>query len=316
MRRYRELIAHAVLLAALGAASIAVATRGESGQARAGGLLVAARAGDVKRVVWRGQAELTVTAEQDAQGAFARVEYQEGAAAQPGGRTQGRFASVTPAERLLGALAPLQAERSWTAEGGGDPYGFEAPLGRLSVETNTGTTALVFGAVNGRDAYVRLESDPSTVHVLRADFLELLQNPTSLRDPVLHDFGLEDVSKVVLTSGGRSRVFLETVGAPSPWGVEGRPETADRATAWLRQMHALPQLNASERTQTELPQGALLLRLEYSRGPVTRGFLDVHEGFGTPDPSYWIRTERTRGYRAAQPGSVKELIGDVGTFMQ
>lgn len=233
--------------------------------------------------------------------------------------------SVKAAQRIAEALAPLKAVRELGKIGAerAEEFGLKEPEGTLTVVVAGQEHTLVVGAnaPGGTDRYVK---DPATqiVYAVQGEFLrDLLAGETVLNERELHGFEEDEIEKVRITSGGKSREILRAGVGGRGWADPGTPDKQDETVGtW---MSKVDRLRPSEYVAVlpGAPEGALLVRVEYvgKKGPI--GFLEVLK-FAAPtaDDSrkteWFLRTERTRRYAKVFASSGEQLEQDVNSVVR
>lgn len=217
------------------------------------------------------------------------------------------------AEKLFARFAPLRATR---ALGELDAKKLEevglAKTGRkltLTVGGKPQAFALASPEGGWGTPYLRREAD-GRVFLLGPALLPDLENATNrLVDRRMHTFELAGFDSVVVTSGGASRTFRVSGGAPGPVNLvpEESPDRPDEfARNWHDRVWRLMPLDYLGRGEVP-PEGEPeeLFRVEYRQGGKPVGHLSVGRGGG----SYYARTEHTTGW-ARLHGGVEPLANE------
>jgi hypothetical protein len=219
------------------------------------------------------------------------------------------FASVSVAEKIAKALAPLRAQRA-IGEIPADKektYGLDEPEGTLTIEVGDKKHVLVVGAPTpgAGSRYVR-DANTKLVYVIDAQPIRDIDGGAArLSERSVHAWKFTDVARASISADGQSRMLEKS-------GTEGRefwadPQTPDvndeTSNNWLRKVQNLRPVQFLE----AMPEGASrVVRIEYGKKGDALGFLELHRYKGEGDKDeFAITTEYLR-----MPATVAQTLGE------
>jgi hypothetical protein len=210
------------------------------------------------------------------------------------------------AEKLFARFAPLRATRALGELDAKklEEVGLSNTQRKLTLTVGGKPQAFALASPAGGwgTPYLRREAD-GRVFLLGPALLPDLENATNrLVDRRLHVFELTGFDSVVVTSGGASRTFNVTGGAPGPVSLVPA-ESPDRPDEFARNWHdrvwrliPLDYLGRGEVPPEGEPQEAF--RVEYRQGGKPVGHFTVGRAGG----GYYARTEHTTGWTRLHGG--------------
>jgi hypothetical protein len=219
----------------------------------------------------------------------------------------GTFVSVSVAEKLLEAAAPLIAKRR-IGEVGDDmlkDYGLDAPKGTLFIDVAGKTQELVIGGPtpNPAQTYVRWKAD-NMVYVIDAALARDLESGKGrLSERQQHSWKPADAQKAVITAGDhRYEVIKSGTEGRQFWAQSASPDVNDETAGnWLKKVERLKPIAYVEK----LPEGAeKIFRVEFHDKKASIGFLELYT-FKAEKREWYIMTENLR-----LPATVAASIGD------
>lgn len=304
----RSLTLHMTVLAAATAATVAVWTRDQQTALTHGEVTVwSGRAADVSHVRYEGKTrKVVLLAKQDTAGRyFLGIEERKTPTPEPSAdrgaapveETTSTFVSVSGAEELSKALAPLRAKRGLgnIPEDRAAEFGFADPEGTLSVVVGGTEHKLVIGAAapgEKMDRYVR-DAATGEAYVMGSVLGEVEEADVLLPERELHEWKQIDAEKAHVVAGDRSRdlVRIGSEGRRS-WADPATPEKNDEAIGtWMSKIGSVV---PGEHLANAPAGSTLVVRVEYA-GASPLGWIDVVKAPGAGGASdYFIRTERIR----------------------
>jgi hypothetical protein len=336
----RAILPHVVLLAIAAGASISVWTRDKKPVVSAGDVTVwTARPADVERIAFEAKGKkVSLEGRKDAQGRwFYGVSETQIAQAPDAGPAPPpkivNFVSVTQANKLAEALAPLKALRE-VGKVGDDrsaEFGLKEPEGSLAVVIDGKERKLAIGAhtPGGGDRYVRDEG-ANLVYVVKSDVtrdLESGDSALSEREP--HGFKDPDLESVRIVSKGKTREVLRR-GPDSKriWADPSDPGKADETVSnWIAKVDRLRPVEYLV-AQPSAPD--LVVRIEYKVRGVSGAFLEIakippisppppaapNQPAPAPKSDFIVRTERTRQWAKAYGPVGEQVEQDLGSILR
>lgn len=234
------------------------------------------------------------------------------------------FVGSEAVREWLSQIAPLRARRSLgelSAEQLAD-VGLAEPEGKLRLHCGDQTATFSLGsrAYGTGDRYVRAEAG-GPVYLLASDRLSPLESAEfRLMERQLHTFEWRDVVSLRLRAFGQEREYLQHNRLDqlrAEWVDARTPDRRDETFGnWLSRF---PRLRVQRYLEPDARPGAELdgvsaaservVRLDY-RGPRRQlGFLEIERVMGAAEPTYYARTETTRGW-VTVPTSIATQIED------
>lgn len=335
MKALRTLLPHAVALALASTAALAMWTRDKDPRGVTQGEVTVwtGRADDVQRIAYEGRTKkLALEAKKDELGRYfigtferdavpsSKALADAGAEPSPApARSTATFAAVGNANKLADKLAPLRALRRIGAidQAHAADFGLSEPDGTLKVQIGQAARELIVGGPTpgGADRYAK---DPVSgdVYVIASDLFRDLDSPESrLLERSLHEWKDNDVGRVRVTAGGKSRELVRGgVEQKRFWADQATPDQNDETAGnWMTK---LDRLRPTEYAASAPENPEIVARVDYSGGSAT-GFLELVRVAGaTEKPDYFIRTERTRLYAKVTRSLAEQAAEDVAAIVR
>jgi len=233
------------------------------------------------------------------------------------------FASVTAANKIADALAPLKATR---ALGKLEParlseFGLDKSEVAVTVTLSGKEHKLVVGspAPGGTDMYVL---DPSTneAYALKGDFLgDLDLGDARLMERDQHAFKESETTKAVVLAGGKTRELVRGGSDTKKfWADPAERDKADETAGnWLQKVD---RLRVSEYAASAPEGRTLLVRIEYSGNSGSLGFVELAKtpanGGEGQKPDFWIVTEHTHLWGKVAQAAGEQIEQDVASIVK
>jgi hypothetical protein len=226
------------------------------------------------------------------------------------------------AQRLFERFAPLRAHRSLGQldESQLKAFGLDTTKKRLEITWRGGKRrfAIVPAPPGGNDPYVRDEADGRVYIIARHILSDLESASTNLVERKMHPFFLEDIDKLVLSSGDKRRDLVATRNEDMP-GIRIAP--ADKPTEFdptLRNWHdRVWNLFPSEVLgKDEVPTSGppeVALRIDYSSRGRPLGWVEIARAAKpaqsgvAPSNELFARTEHSAGWLRMPPDAAALL---------
>lgn len=229
-----------------------------------------------------------------------------------------------PATKILDGFAPLISPRSFGLLDAAKlkELGLAAPTRKLEVTVRGDVRRFDIGQpekATGGEAFLRDTGD-GRVYLLPRGMLADLQNPSHLVDRRLHTFEIADFDRLVLSSGGKQKEYLQNsreVRGKSSFAPAKTPDKPDQmAKNWHdATWRAFPSeiLGRGEEPATGKP--SVVLRVDYYDGKTSVGYMELARpespgGLSEEAPSgdVYARTEHTAGWLKLATGA--QLVSD------
>jgi hypothetical protein len=335
MKPLRTLLPHAVALVLASTAAFAMWTRDKDPRGLIQGEVTiwAGRPDDVQRIAYEGRTKkLVLEAKKDELGRYFVGTFERDAVpsskpttdagAEPvaaPAQTTVTFVAVANATKLAESLAPLRALRRIGAI---DParaadFGLTDPDGTLKVQVGQAAQELIIGGATpgGSDRYAK---DPVSgeLYVIASELFRDLDNPESrLLERTLHAWKDNDVDRVRVTAGGKSRELVRGSAEQKRFWADAATPTQNDETAgnWMTK---LDRLRPTEYAASPPKDPELVARVDFSGGSAT-GFLELVRVAGTAEkPDYFIRTERTRRHAKVTRSLAEQVAEDLAAIVR
>ena len=229
-----------------------------------------------------------------------------------------------PATKIFEGFAPLISPRAFGVLDAAKfkELGLDAPTRKLEVAVRGDVRRFDIGQPDkapGGEAFLR-DSRDGRVYLLPRGMLADLENPSRLVDRRLHAFEIADFDRLVLSSGGKQKEFLQInreVRGKSFFAPAKTPDKPDQmAKNWHDAMwRAFPSeiLGRGEEPPTGKP--AVVVRVDYYDGKTSVGYMELArpESAGglseeAPSGDVYARTEHTAGWLKLATGT--QLVAD------
>jgi len=232
-----------------------------------------------------------------------------------------RFVSVKAGETLVKALSPLKAVR---AVGKVEParneeFGLDTPEGTLKVTIDGKEHVLIIGGTTpgGSERYARYQNS-GEVFAISGDIAQsLMFGDSRLPERELHGFKSEDVTKVRIQKGPKSRELVPVKGKNEGWGDVTSPTKQDETAGnWMSKVGRLRGSDFVETPARRLRPEDALVRIEYFDGGKSVGFVELYKQAGEKGNEYLARTEWDRWYVKVPASTAEQIEQDLGSVLK
>jgi Domain of unknown function (DUF4340) len=230
-----------------------------------------------------------------------------------------RFVSVKSGETLVKSLAPLKAVRAVgkVEPGRFEEFGLDKPEGTLKVTVDGKEHTLVIGGTTpgGGERYAKYQS--GEVFAIPGDIAQsLMFGETRLPERDLHGFKNEDIQRVRIQKGGKSRELVRVKEKNDGWGDPATPSKQDETAGnWVTKLNRLRGTELIEKPATSLKPADALVRVEYFDGGKAVGFVEIYKVPGEKGNDYLARTEWSRWY-AKLPATAEQVESDLASVLK
>jgi hypothetical protein len=241
--------------------------------------------------------------------------------AEPGKRETTRFVAVKQADTLVEKLASLRALRSLgkpTAARAAD-YGLDKPEGTLTVKLGGKNQSLTIGAQTpgGSERYAK-HGASGEVFAIEGDLSQSLAFADSrLMERELHGFAADEIKRVRISKGGKSRDLVRVVEKQDAWADVATPTTPNETLVnWMSKLERVRTLEFAEKQAPPPGPDQLVVRVEYFGPSKSLGFLELYKVTGAKGPEYWARTEYTRWFVKVVNTAAEQLDQDLAALLK
>lgn len=231
------------------------------------------------------------------------------------------FVGVKEAEELMQKLATMKALRSlgkFDAKRAAD-YGLDKPEGTLKVKLGGKEQVLTIGGQTpgGSERYAKYASS-NEVFAVEGDVVQSLSFADSrLMNRELHGFADDDVKKVRVSKGAKSRELVRVADKSFAWADVANPAKADEtAVNWMTKLDKLRSYQFVEKPEKPPTPEQLVVRVDYFKGSKPIGFFELYKQPGEKNAEYLVRTEFTRWYVKVVSGTAEQLDQDLGALLK
>lgn len=232
-----------------------------------------------------------------------------------------RFISVKAGETLVKALAPLQALRAVgkVEAGRNEEFGLDKPEGTLKVTIGGKEHVLVIGGTTpgGSERYAKYQNS-GEVFAISGDIAQsLMFGDSRLPERDLHGFKSEEVSKVRVQKGGKSRELVRVKDKNDGWGDVATPTKQDETAGnWMSKLGRLRGSDFVEKPAKALRPDEAIVRVEYFDGRKSVGFVELYKLPGEKSNDYLARTEWGRWYVKVPSTTAEQLEQDLASVLK
>ncbi|HYQ16483.1 MAG TPA: DUF4340 domain-containing protein [Polyangiaceae bacterium] len=233
-----------------------------------------------------------------------------------------RFVSVKAGETLVKALAPLKALRAVGKIGPEryEEFGLDKPEGTLKVTVDGKEQVLLLGgtAPGGSDRYAKYQNN-GEVFAISGDIAQsLLFGDSRLpeRDP--HGFKNDDVVRVRVQKGAKSRELVRVKEKNDGWGDVATPSKQDETAGnWMTKLGRLRGSEFVEKPASPLRPEDAIVRVDYfENGQKALGFVELYKVPGEKGSDYLIRTEWDRWYVKVTSTNGEQVETDLASVLK
>ncbi len=232
-----------------------------------------------------------------------------------------RFVSVKAGETLVKSLAPLKAVR---AVGKVEParneeFGLDKPEGTLKVTVDGKEHVLIIGGTTpgGSERYARYQNS-GEVFAISGDIAQsLMFGDSRLPERELHGFKSEDIARVRVQKGGKTRELVPVKGKNEGWGDLASPTKQDETAGnWMSKLGRLRGSDFVEKPVKALRPEDALVRVEYFDGGKSVGFIELYKQPAEKGNDYLARTEWDRWYVKVPASTAEQIEQDLGSVLK
>ena len=232
-----------------------------------------------------------------------------------------RFVSVKAGETLVKALAPLKAVRAVgkveTARN--EEFGLDKPEGTLKVTVDGKEHVLIIGGTTpgGSERYARYQNS-GEVFAISGDIAQsLMFGDSRLPERELHGFKNEDIARVRVQKGGKTRELVPVKGKNEGWGDVTSPTKQDETAGnWMSKLGRLRGSDFVEKPSKPLRPEDALVRVEYFDGGKSVGFIELYKLPAEKGNDYLARTEWDRWYVKVPASTAEQIEQDLGSVLK
>ena len=330
-------LVHLGVLAVAAIAAIGVWTRDKEPKAVAQGDVTvwSGRASDVERVAYEAKTrKVTLEAKKDKVGRYfvGTVEKEStppphaagdaGADATPPPaptRTTTALVSVSAGDKFAEAVAPFKALRALGKIGDdrAAEFGLDKADASVTIKVGGAERKLLLGGATpgGGDRYIKDAASGEVYAVKGEPFRNLESAESLLMERDLHEWKDIDATEAKIIAGGKTRAIVRG-GAEGKkfWADPARPNENDETLGnWTSK---LDRLRPTEFV-LEAPKGETVVRLEYTGGSKSLGFVEVIKAPGASGKAdYFLQTERTRLFGKVAAQLAEQLEQDTGSVVK
>lgn len=242
-----------------------------------------------------------------------------------------RFVSVKAGETLVESLAPLKALRAVgkVEPARNDEFGLDKPEGTLNVTIDGKEHVLVIGAATpgGGERYAKYQKN-GEVFAIASDIAQsLLLGDSRLPERELHGFKNDEVVKVRIQKGGKSRELVRLKEKNDGWADVASPTKQDETAGnWISKLGRLRGSDHVEKPNGPTKPEDALVRVEYFDAGKRVGSAELYKV--PPDPNlptppsgnkgsdYLIRTEYSRWFVRVPATTAEQLEQDLASVLK
>jgi hypothetical protein len=242
-----------------------------------------------------------------------------------------RFISVKAGETLVKSLTPLKAVRAVgkVEVARNEEFGLDKPDGTLKVTIDGKEHVLVIGGPTpgGSERYARYQNS-GEVFAISGDIAQsLMYGDSRLPEHELHGFKNEDIAKVRVQKGPKTRELLRVKEKNEGWGDPSNPGKQDETAGnWMSKLTRLRGTDFVEKPSKPLRPEDAIVRVEYFDGGKSVGFTELYKLPATPAPGaapetakgndYLARTEWDRWYVKVPASTAEQIETDLASVLK
>ncbi len=232
-----------------------------------------------------------------------------------------RFVSVKAADTLVKSLAPLKAVRAVgkVESARNEEFGLDKPEGTLKVTIDGKEHVLIIGGTTpgGSERYARYQNS-GEVFAISGDIAQsLMFGDSRLPERELHGFKSEDIARVRVQKGGKTRELVPVKGKNEGWGDLASPTKQDETAGnWMSKLGRLRGSEFIEKPAKPLRPEDALVRVEYFDGGKSVGFIELYKLPTEKGNDYLARTEWDRWYVKVPATTAEQIEQDLGSVLK
>ena len=243
-----------------------------------------------------------------------------------------RFVSVKAGETLVKALSPLNALRAVGKVDGSrnEEFGLDKPEGTLKVTIDGKEHVLVIGGTTpgGSERYAKYQKN-GEVFAISGDIAQsLMFGDSRLPERELHGFKNEEVARVKVLKGAKARELVRLKEKNEGWAdIASATKQDETAGNWMSKLGKLRGSDFVEKPAAPLKPEDAIVRVEYSDGSKSIGFVELYKLPAEPKPDapasatapkndYLVRTEWGRWYVKVPASSAEQVENDLASVLK
>ncbi len=233
-----------------------------------------------------------------------------------------RFVSVKAGETLVKSLAPLKAVRALgkVEVARNEEFGLDKPDGTLKVTVDGKEHVLVIGAntPGGNERYARYQNS-GEVFAISGDIAQsLMFGDSRLPEREPHGFKNDDVVKVKIQKGGKSRELLRLKEKNEGWADVATPTKQDETAGnWMSKLGRLRGSEFVEKPAAPLKPEDAVVRVEFFDGGKSIGFTELYKLPGEAGKNEFLaRTEWGRWYVKVPAPTAEQVEQDLTSLLK
>jgi hypothetical protein len=231
------------------------------------------------------------------------------------------FIGAKEADEIVKKLANLKAVRSlgkFDAARAAD-YGLDKPEATLKVKLGGREQVLTIGGTTpgGGERYAKYGAS-GEVFAVDSDLIQALSYAESrLMSRDMHSFADEDVKRVRISRGAKSREIVRVPDKKDAWADAATPTKADETVVnWMTKLDRVRPFQYVEKPEPAPRPDQLTVRVDYLSGSKNLGFFELYKMGADKGSDYLARTESSRWYFKIVAGVADQLEQDVGTVLK
>ncbi|MEP7049762.1 MAG: DUF4340 domain-containing protein [Pseudomonadota bacterium] len=243
-----------------------------------------------------------------------------GAPAPPAERETVHFIAVKAADDLVKTLAPLHALRAVGKVEGSrvEEFGLDKPEGTLKVTVAGKEQTLLIGGATpgGSERYAK--AGTGDVFAISGDIVSGLQYAEMrLPERDLHEFKQEDVTRVKVSKGGKSRILTRLADKKDGWADSATPSKLDETVGnWVSKLGRLHVQDWVEKPSAPVSPESSVVTVDYFAGSKPLGTLELYKVPGAKGNDYLAKTEYSRWYARVVTSSAEQVEQDLASVVK
>jgi hypothetical protein len=241
--------------------------------------------------------------------------------AKPAKKETTRFVSVKAGETLVKALAPLKALRAVgkVEPGRNEEFGLDKPEGTLKVTVDGKEHTLLIGGTTpgGSERYAKYQNN-GEVFAISGDIAQsLMFGDSRLPERDLHGFKNEEIARVRIEKGGKTRELVRVKEKNDGWGDPATPSKQDETAGnWVTKLNRLRGSEFVEKPAQPLAPKDAIVRVQYFDGGKSVGFVELYKLPGEKGSDYLARTEWDRWYVKVPTATAEQIENDLPSVLK
>lgn len=242
-------------------------------------------------------------------------------APKPTKKEQLSFISVKSGAELVKSLAPLSALRSIGKIDAkrNEEFGLDKPEGTIKVTIGGREHALVIGGATpgGGERYAKYLGNDEVFAVPGDIAQSLMFAESRLLERELHAFKLEEVTRVKISKGGKSRDLTRIKDKTDSWGDPTQGDKLDQTAGnWMAKLGRLRVQEYVEKPAKPLKPEDAVVRVDYYESGKSIGFIELFKVPGEKGNDYLARTEYGRWFVKVLTTTAEQIENDLGSVLK